>query len=207
MGPHRAGEPGKSPRVGPPGSRRPGDYLPFVRIASTTVRVRWVCQPAHLLIVDGDCDPPHADTAPCRPGAHDARPARAGPGGDPGDRGGPRTRGARGRGRGPALRVFGALERSVVAGKTLLGRRASEAGTWREAGHRSPASWVAQASGTSLGEAIAVLETGERLGALPDTAAALRRGEVSGPRPRRSPPPPWTRRPSRPCWRWPGSGG
>jgi len=77
--------------------------------------------------------------------------------------------------------VFGALEKSVVAGKTLLARRASDAGVWRRAGHRNPASWVAQESGTSVGEAMGMLETAERLEALPDTAAALRRGALSGP--------------------------
>jgi hypothetical protein len=77
--------------------------------------------------------------------------------------------------------LFTALERASVAGKTLLAPRASDSGVWRTKGHRSPASWVAEATGTSLGEAIGMLETAERLQSLPETTEALRRGELSAP--------------------------
>ncbi len=77
--------------------------------------------------------------------------------------------------------IFTALERAVVAGKTLLAPRASDSGVWRNKGHRSPASWVAEVTGTSLGEAIGMLETAGRLQSLPETTDALRRGELSAP--------------------------
>jgi hypothetical protein len=73
--------------------------------------------------------------------------------------------------------VFGALENT---GAALLARRASDAGVWKENGHRSPASWVADQMGSTLGEAINVLETAGRLEALRHTADALRSGTLSG---------------------------
>jgi hypothetical protein len=83
-----------------------------------------------------------------------------------------------------AARVFEAftsLERAVVAGKTLVAGRAAESGQWREQGHRSPAAWMAQTTGTGLGEAIAMLETAQQLASLPETTEALKRAELSGP--------------------------
>jgi hypothetical protein len=79
------------------------------------------------------------------------------------------------------LDVFAAIERSMVAATTLVAGRAAEAGLWREEGHRSPASWLAQKRGTGVGEAVGTLESSERLGGLPETTEALRRGELSGP--------------------------
>lgn len=79
------------------------------------------------------------------------------------------------------LDVFAAIERSMVAATTLVAGRAAEAGLWREEGHRSPASWLAQKRGTGVGEALGTLESSERLGGLPETTEALRRGELSGP--------------------------
>ena len=80
-----------------------------------------------------------------------------------------------------AFDVFDALERTIVAAKTLVASRATEAGAWREEGHKSPASWVAQTTGSGVGSAISMLETSERLTALPETTGALRRGELSAP--------------------------
>src|ERR1700723_126228 len=68
-----------------------------------------------------------------------------------------------------AFDVFDALERTVVAGKTLVAARATEAGEWKAKGHKSPASWLAQATGSGFGQAIALLETSERLTGLPET--------------------------------------
>jgi hypothetical protein len=85
---------------------------------------------------------------------------------------------------GDAARIFEVfldLERVVVAGKTLVASRAAEAGQWREQGHRSPAEWVDQKTGSGLGSSISMLETSERLAGLPETTEALRRGELSGP--------------------------
>ena len=83
-----------------------------------------------------------------------------------------------------AAKVFGVLndlERAVVAGKTLFAGRAADSGVWREQGHKSAASWMAETSGTGLGEVTGMLETSERLRSLPETTEALRRGELSGP--------------------------
>jgi hypothetical protein len=76
--------------------------------------------------------------------------------------------------------LFGALEKTGAAGVALLAGRASHSGAWKENGHRDPASWVADQTGSTLGEAISVLETAGRLEVLPDTADALRSGELTG---------------------------
>jgi hypothetical protein len=73
------------------------------------------------------------------------------------------------------------LERAVVALKTLFAGRAADAGVWRENGHKSAVSWMAETSGTGLSEVNGMLETSERLRSLPETTEALRRGELSGP--------------------------
>jgi hypothetical protein len=84
---------------------------------------------------------------------------------------------------GDAALVFDAflrLEQASVAGKTLVATRAAESGRWKEQGHKSVASAMAAAAGTGLGEVIGMLETSERLTALPETSDALKRGELSG---------------------------
>jgi hypothetical protein len=73
------------------------------------------------------------------------------------------------------------IERAVAAGRLAFARRASECMTWRQEGHRSAADWLAQKSKTSVSEAIALLETANRLPGLPDTLDALRRGSLSVP--------------------------
>ncbi|HXQ59523.1 MAG TPA: DUF222 domain-containing protein, partial [Acidimicrobiales bacterium] len=83
---------------------------------------------------------------------------------------------------GDAVRLFdvlNAIERTVVAAKTLVAGRAADSGRWRSEGHRSPASWVAQTTGSGIGDATGLLETAERLVSLPETTEALRRGELS----------------------------
>ena len=75
--------------------------------------------------------------------------------------------------------LFAELARLGAAGQTLMAARAAKGDAWRRAGHRSAASWMARQSGTGLGEAVGLLETAERLEALPDTTDALRRGELS----------------------------
>src|SRR5579862_4766366 len=77
--------------------------------------------------------------------------------------------------------VLNELERTVVAAKTLVAERATEAGQWQAAGHRDAASWVAATTGTALGQARGLLERSSRLAALPETTEALRRGELSAP--------------------------
>jgi len=73
------------------------------------------------------------------------------------------------------------IERFGTAIKTLFAARAAESSVWRDAGHRSPASWLASTSGVGLGEAIGTLETAERLTSLPQTTDALRTGQLSAP--------------------------
>jgi hypothetical protein len=79
------------------------------------------------------------------------------------------------------MALFAEIERLGSAGKILFTRRASQGTAWRDEGHRSAASWMAQKTGTGLGDAMATLETAEALTALPQTTEALRRGELSGP--------------------------
>jgi hypothetical protein len=77
--------------------------------------------------------------------------------------------------------LFAELTRLGSAGQVLLTPRVAQSDAWKNEGHRSAASWVASATGTGLGDAIAALETGERLQSLPRTAEALRTGALSGP--------------------------
>jgi len=77
--------------------------------------------------------------------------------------------------------LFAEIERLGAAGKVLYAERAAHSMVWREEGHRSVASWMAQTTGTGIGEAIGALETSATLGSLPETADALRRGELSAP--------------------------
>lgn len=77
--------------------------------------------------------------------------------------------------------LFAELTRLGSAGQVLLAARVRESDAWKNEGHRSAASWVAQATGTGLGDAIATLETAERLEFLPQTTEALRNGTLSAP--------------------------
>jgi Domain of unknown function (DUF222) len=77
--------------------------------------------------------------------------------------------------------LFAELTRLGSAGQVLLAARVRESDAWKNEGHRSAASWVAQATGTGLGDAIATLETAERLEFLPQTTEALRTGALSAP--------------------------
>src|SRR5580693_5030841 len=60
-----------------------------------------------------------------------------------------------------ALEVFAELERLVHAGQVLYARRATEGTAWRDEGHRSSASWMAEKTRTGMGEAIGVLEASD----------------------------------------------
>ncbi|MGH2726996.1 MAG: hypothetical protein ACRDKS_08465, partial [Actinomycetota bacterium] len=74
---------------------------------------------------------------------------------------------------------FAELERLANAGRTLAGRRAEQAGIWEKMGYRTPAQWMAVRAQSTLGAAIATLETGRRLEELPATREALRLGTLS----------------------------
>ncbi len=75
--------------------------------------------------------------------------------------------------------LFAEIERLGSAGKVLYANRAAESTVWRDEGHRSAASWMAEKAKTGMGEALATLETGTALLSLPATAEALRRGDLS----------------------------
>lgn len=77
--------------------------------------------------------------------------------------------------------LFAELTRLGSAGQVLLTPRVAQSDAWKNEGHRSAASWVAKATGTGLGDAIATLETAERLQSLPMTTEALRNGMLSAP--------------------------
>jgi Domain of unknown function (DUF222) len=78
------------------------------------------------------------------------------------------------------MELFAEIERLGAAGKVLYAGRAAQGIVWRDEGHRSAASWMAEKTGTALGEAVGMLETSEALQSLPETTDALRRGELSG---------------------------
>jgi hypothetical protein len=77
------------------------------------------------------------------------------------------------------VEVFSTIERLAAAGKGLAARRVASSGLWRETGERSPAHWMARSTRTSVGHAVAILETAERIADLPGTQAALREGKLS----------------------------
>ncbi len=75
---------------------------------------------------------------------------------------------------------FAEIERLAAAGRTLAAGRVAETGAWTTGGaFRDVGSWMASVTRTTVGRAKATLETAERLGALPETADALRSGTLS----------------------------
>jgi hypothetical protein len=71
------------------------------------------------------------------------------------------------------------IERTASALKATLAARVADSGSWRDAGARSPAHHLAQQTGTSLGQARSLVETGRRLDTLPQVAEAARAGALS----------------------------
>ena len=57
------------------------------------------------------------------------------------------------------VELFAEIERLGAAGKVVYTRRAAESTVWRDEGHRSAASWMAEKTKTGMGDAIATLET------------------------------------------------
>src|SRR5207247_7094316 len=76
---------------------------------------------------------------------------------------------------------FATIEKLGAAGKALAARRVADSNLWRGAGERSAAHWLARRAGSSVGNAMATLETARRLGELPAVDAAMRAGELSAP--------------------------
>ena len=78
------------------------------------------------------------------------------------------------------LEVLSRITRLAGAAETLLAARVAETEVWREhSTDRSAAHWLARRCGIPLAQAKAKLDTAERLGALPATAAAFREGRLS----------------------------
>src|SRR3954468_10077094 len=73
------------------------------------------------------------------------------------------------------------VEQRAGALKTLLAKRAADAGQWSTDGYRSPEEWLAKKTGTSYGQAAGTLSASEKLDQLPELQGAARRGELSGP--------------------------
>jgi hypothetical protein len=70
----------------------------------------------------------------------------------------------------------------IAAGLTArLAARAADSGSWRDLGARSAAHHLATETGTSVGQAQQVLDTGRRLDTLPEVAAAAAAGDLSAP--------------------------
>ena len=67
------------------------------------------------------------------------------------------------------------------AGKTLAAGRLAQTGAWvGDGSHRDVGSWMAAATGTTVGQARQTIETAERLGGLSATESVLRAGSLSG---------------------------
>src|SRR5437879_6992064 len=75
--------------------------------------------------------------------------------------------------------TFISLEKLVAAGKALAARRVADSNLWWGAGERSAAHWLARRAGSSVGAAMATLETAARLPERPGVDRALRAGELS----------------------------
>lgn len=75
--------------------------------------------------------------------------------------------------------VFGAIERLAAAGRTLAAGRVADTRVWADGGERSAAHWLARTSGSTVGDAVAVLETARRLEGLDATESAFRAGTLS----------------------------
>jgi hypothetical protein len=81
---------------------------------------------------------------------------------------------------GPHLVEAGArIERLGHAVRLAGMAMVATSGTWEGQGHRSAAEWLARKTGTSMSDAIGAVTTAQQLDALPGTAAALRRGDLS----------------------------
>ena len=71
------------------------------------------------------------------------------------------------------------IERQLAGAKMVLAGRVAESQVWKHRGDRSAAHWLAGQCGTSVGDAVNVLDTARRLKELPLTAGAVRDGKLS----------------------------
>jgi hypothetical protein len=71
------------------------------------------------------------------------------------------------------------LERLAVAMQMIVAPRVDDTFIWRQEGHRSAATYLAEKTGKTEGGAMGALETARQLGDLPETAACLKWGHFS----------------------------
>jgi hypothetical protein len=77
------------------------------------------------------------------------------------------------------IEVLAAIEKLAAGMRLLLARRIDNESLFGETGDRNAAAWLAKRTGQSARDAARDLETSKKLAALPDTAEAVRKGEVS----------------------------
>jgi hypothetical protein len=77
------------------------------------------------------------------------------------------------------VKLFDRLERFGCAGKTLSIGRVAQTGLCRQAGFRSAADWMADATDVGIGDAVRVVETAKALEHAEATAEAFKAGELS----------------------------
>src|SRR5687768_5021705 len=77
------------------------------------------------------------------------------------------------------VRQFAELERLAAAGRTVLAARVDETRVWEATGARSAAEWMASVAGTSVRDAIGVVQTSKSLPEQPSVDAGLRSGQLS----------------------------
>jgi Domain of unknown function (DUF222) len=75
--------------------------------------------------------------------------------------------------------VFAKIEKLASVGRVLVAQRVEDTGAHRRQGYRSAAHLMAKQSGSSLGSAIAAMETAKKVGRLPRTEKAMREGRLS----------------------------
>jgi 5-methylcytosine-specific restriction endonuclease McrA len=70
--------------------------------------------------------------------------------------------------------------KNLAAGiEMAAAKRAADTPIWKHQGHRTPAEWLARETKSSVGDAIGVLETAERLDGCPQVEAKVRAGELT----------------------------
>ena len=77
------------------------------------------------------------------------------------------------------LELLAEITRACEGATTLLAARVAQTRVWADDGARSPAEYLAKATGAPMGQAIGMLETAARLEHLPAIEAALRDGQLS----------------------------
>src|SRR5438309_5985747 len=77
------------------------------------------------------------------------------------------------------LARFARLKNVAAAGEALCAARVAGTNAWRAEGDGSPARFIARTTGTSVGQALEVIDTGKALPDLPQTDRAYRSGQLS----------------------------